>query len=466
MPIAMDHLDERPLQVLFVGDGNFSFSLALCQLLWSRQIRLKPTLTVSTHEAVDSEQVKLRDLEGSFRELAVSSEGDNGRQQEKKQKNEKSKKVEVAREYKTETALQFLGLDHPRDIYITSTSFDSRTEVVRKYPESRGILERLERYPHVQVLHDINAWLLADQFPGKLFDMIIWNHPHLGLEDFRLHRFLLAHFLNSAKGSLAEGGAVIVSLVDGQEERWNLIGQAARAGLRLAEMRGFDSLDYPGYEAKRNKTGESFKNIATQKHMGNSMSSHTYRFTVAGSGESANVDLQTLYMPVNSWVQKKPPPKFDFHCTHCGKGFTTKRGVQIHTRQVHELKKYGEDWKPEMPRTIPCPKCQDELFADDTALWQHTVARHSGDDVMKPQKPITDALKPDEDGGVLCNVCGQRFPEQWGMAGHLESLKPLIGLSVQCSLCPQTFTEHRALHQHFKFCRLHVRPEQVVEVAA
>lgn len=77
------------------------------------------------------------------------------------------------------------------------------------------------------VLHRINAWTLPEQFPDQRFDLVIWNHPHLGLEDFRLHRLLLAHFFDSAARVLkAQHGAVAVSVVNGQEERWNIKGQA------------------------------------------------------------------------------------------------------------------------------------------------------------------------------------------------------------------------------------------------
>lgn len=83
------------------------------------------------------------------------------------------------------------------------------------------------RYKNVSILHRINAWTLPEQFPSQRFNIVIWNHPHLGLEDFRLHRLLLAHFFHSASKVLKpEHSAVLVSVVNGQEERWNLVGQA------------------------------------------------------------------------------------------------------------------------------------------------------------------------------------------------------------------------------------------------
>lgn len=78
------------------------------------------------------------------------------------------------------------------------------------------------------VLHRINAMTLPAHFGSDPpFDVVIWNHPHLGLEDFRLHRLLLAHFFSSATAVLVpETGVVCVSVVNGQDTRWNLKGQA------------------------------------------------------------------------------------------------------------------------------------------------------------------------------------------------------------------------------------------------
>lgn len=39
-------------------------------------------------------------------------------------------------------------------------------------------------------------------------------------------------------------------------------------------------------------------------------------------------------------------------CTTCNKGYSSARGLKTHIRQVHELCKYGEAWKPE--RSVPC----------------------------------------------------------------------------------------------------------------
>lgn len=110
-----------------------------------------------------------------------------------------------------------------QNMQLFCTSFDDELELLDKYPETKHILAQLKRYPNVhvslgsarfpsasmptcnlsqpplnsQVVHSVNAWELSQHFSGEKVSVVAWNHPHLGVEDFRLHRFLMAHFFHS-----------------------------------------------------------------------------------------------------------------------------------------------------------------------------------------------------------------------------------------------------------------------------
>lgn len=69
---------------------------------------------------------------------------------------------------------------------LTATSFDSREELLEKYQDFKDVLRQLMTLP-VKLMHRVNAWELPSQFNEK-FNLIQWNHPHLGTENFKLHR--------------------------------------------------------------------------------------------------------------------------------------------------------------------------------------------------------------------------------------------------------------------------------------
>ena len=95
------------------------------------------------------------------------------------------------------------------ELIIVATSFDSYEDVITKYPESKSILLSLRNSINnikVEVVHNVNAVLLHEQLYNSLlnkmsqednkFDLIIFNHPHVGYEDICIHQSLLAHFFN------------------------------------------------------------------------------------------------------------------------------------------------------------------------------------------------------------------------------------------------------------------------------
>ncbi|CAE8588428.1 unnamed protein product [Polarella glacialis] len=442
--------------VLLLGEANFSFALALVTLL-------EPHTASASHASPEDE---LKAREAAEKGLAV--------------------------------AAAYLGLEPTECLTarIVATCFEGSEELVEKYPEAIGILSRLQAHgPRVEVCYGVNGWDLDGTFGDERWDVIAWNHPHLGTEDFRLHRLLLAHFCAAAAGSLREGGHVVVSLVEGQERRWCLVEQASRQGLFLASAPGqFAAMDSPGYECKRNTTGRSFKNLHSQRNVAAAMRSWLYRLTLRPPGPGEGVGNWSL-PPCESGKGAANPGDADpttcrlategLVCSECDKSFSCAQGLKTHVRQVHELKKYGDTWKKQAAVTDQtCAECG-RSFRDQEALWQHQVAAHgAGQEASAPstappqargargpsllcqegQEQGKDAKGKLSMGSVYgyesCKVCGMAIPRGSSMADHLEALKPLVSLSLRCA-CGRPFVEQRALEQHSRFC-----PEAAAAAAA
>lgn len=349
---------------------------------------------------------------------------------------------------------QLTGLELPVDILCTS--FDQEEELLEKYPECNVLLPSIRESRVARVQHGVNAWQLREQFPERQFDCVIWNHPHLGTEDFNLHRFLMCHFFHSAAQVLVPGGCVVVSVLKGQDARWRLTECAERSVLGCERAVPFEPRDYPGYETRRNRTGGSFQNSHTQRHHADALTSVTYRFR---HGLKTSVPEAAVPMPAEEIKAKAPRPK-PFECTICGKGFAKAQGLRVHTRQVHELQKYGTEWAPGRERNLKCEDCG-AAFRDSEALWQHKIARHSADSEIPHPGPLLGREVPaggNTYGFFPCEVCGMSVSseEGWGMAAHLESLKPIVGMALECGIrgCQKRFIELRALRQHRNFCSI------------
>merc|ERR1712178_568061 len=60
-------------------------------------------------------------------------------------------------------------------------------------------------------------------------------------------------------------------------------------------------------------------------------------------------------------------------CDICGKSYSCAQGLRTHVRQVHELKKYGEN----SSGLSNCAECG-QSFRNAEALMQHVAAVHRG----------------------------------------------------------------------------------------
>jgi hypothetical protein len=144
------------------------------------------------------------------------------------------------------------------------TSFDDSGELVTKYSETDSILKRFAKLDNVTVKHGVDATVSMTELLNYAhvpdFTDVIFNFPHLGIENARLHSSLLSHFLHHARQVLSADGIVYVSLALAQAERWELEKSATSTGFRSCDTVAFDLHHSWGttYNIKRHHNGQSF----------------------------------------------------------------------------------------------------------------------------------------------------------------------------------------------------------------
>ncbi len=166
--------------------------------------------------------------------------------------------------------LYFGSNSKPRMI---SSSFDSGEEIAKKYKDANVWLSKWRMggggSSAIQALHGIDATkeLLTQLGPAAAdctFSTVIFNFPHLGVEDARLHGAMVAHVMMRARelllGSGGSGkGFFVLALADAQAERWKVNDMAIRNNMPLFKQFTFRPNDWPGYKIRRHINGKSFE---------------------------------------------------------------------------------------------------------------------------------------------------------------------------------------------------------------
>lgn len=152
---------------------------------------------------------------------------------------------------------------------LTTSTLDDEASLTMHFPAAgtniKSILSASTSTSPSRVDYGVDATKIHAVYPSKqLFDVIIWNFPHItGKANIYYNRELLHQFLASARQCLTPHGLVICTLCEGQSgvelnsvddwsKSWKLPVQASEAGMRLVHSEPFDLETYQklGYRHK------------------------------------------------------------------------------------------------------------------------------------------------------------------------------------------------------------------------
>ena len=192
---------------------------------------------------------------------------------------------------------------------LCATFYDSKSELLRKYPHAGSILEELEakcKYPPV---FKVDATKLQDykQTVGSSFGLIFFTFPHTGVsnnlpESVQSNRDLLRGFLSSAHHLLAPDGQVQLTLKSGQYyARWNLKSVVNEmTGLQYDGCAELRKEQFPGYSHRlTNGMNGQLKTVSDKS----GATVHRFRQSSAPSGAQGRtshltcIDIIAMHTP-------------------------------------------------------------------------------------------------------------------------------------------------------------------------
>mmetsp|Transcript_5424 Transcript_5424/g.8069 ORF Transcript_5424/g.8069 Transcript_5424/m.8069 type:complete len:530 (+) Transcript_5424:42-1631(+) len=410
--------------------------------------------------------------------------------------------------------------------YPTSTKEPSAR--LDRYPLSKKqkvAIETLEGSMSISVHHSVNAiqhWhpdqstISSDFKPSPplpdnaSFKNVIFNHPHIGLEDARLHARFLSHFFYSAATSwLAVHGVLHLTLALGQCERWECIQRAEDQGLILLARNAFKAPPSPGkyleevckninlpqglevnkklygskkdfqrrYQQRRGHCGRSFKTRVD--------GSETLSFSRKSDSSKYSMDTQDKVLPWQHLDQNDEENENSLKCPHlnCGRVFRDERARKNHIKCVHvnQHLTYTCDICSTESSKVGMKEKTTRVFSSKEALDAHKRATHSSthsfisikpdwtstctEDSSLHAEPKERTIEYDNgelaiDGGDSgkCQVCGLVFTSCHTREMHHNEFVPQFSTSLstkvqyKCSKCARTFPQERDCLQHKLFC--------------
>lgn len=124
-----------------------------------------------------------------------------------------------------------------------STLVESPTELRKLYNNAAANTTEFEESWNEQIIYKVDATHLKQTIHEK-YDLILFNHPHLGDSALKeseslaaqRHYSLLSHYFHSALDILSEQGRIHVCLSGNQPKTWNVIEAATNCGLKCVSQ--------------------------------------------------------------------------------------------------------------------------------------------------------------------------------------------------------------------------------------
>ena len=327
-------------------------------------------------------------------------------------------------------------LDKP---YLISTSLDTRLEVIERY-HSPNL--HLDDPSFVEVHHGVNA-LDHEQLRSLVGessqpDFVVWNHPHLGIEDCMQHHELLCHFFHSIS-QVVPNAVVIVSLLSEQITRWRVLEAAEKLSMKLVRIEPLVEEQFPSYMCKRTLSGDSFKSARSRSNWGTdkgSLDSIFLYFESRNSESEAITDPLERIREIISESQSAIPVSSSHACKECEKSFSTEQGLRTHVRQVHQLALYSA------AAPVACATCG-KSFSSQDKLRMHELNAHGQLDVKQSNK--RQRTDTGLDSSYSCAICGSVDVDHVKKFG---STNKAVAETFPCGSCDKVFKSQRALNQH------------------